>query len=92
MKNSNTAAAFLILATGFAPLGAMDLDFAGSSYKAAPVAVSAPAPVKTRSAAPKVKEWTVMVFINGKNNLERPGCTTLTRWRKSAPTPTSISW
>ncbi len=82
MKNSNTAAAFLILATGFAPLGAMDLDFAGSSYKAAPVAVSAPAPVKTRSAAPKVKEWTVMVFINGKNNLEMAGLYNVNKMEK----------
>ncbi|MDD2806379.1 MAG: clostripain-related cysteine peptidase [Elusimicrobiales bacterium] len=40
----------------------------------APAAVPAPEPVADRSAAPAArKEWTVMVFLNAKNDLERFG-------------------
>lgn len=84
MKTTLTTTALLVLATGFTPAArAMDLSFAGSSYKAAPPAVSAPAPVRTRAAAPRtVKEWTVMVFINGKNNLEMAGLYNVNKMEK----------
>jgi hypothetical protein len=50
---------------------ALELDFAGAGHKAAPApAAAAPAELPgTRTA----KEWTVMVFINGKNDLEMAG-------------------
>lgn len=76
MGNKNIGTLLLLASAMAMPAQAVNLDFAGSSYKTgkAPVPVSAPAakpavlPVK---AAPK--EWTVMVFINGKNNLEMAG-------------------
>ncbi|HNW44752.1 MAG TPA: clostripain-related cysteine peptidase [Elusimicrobiales bacterium] len=77
MKNILAAAAFLALAPGFSPAAsALDLNFYGKTYTANPAAVPAPSaekiwPFSNKPAAPK--EWTVMVFINGKNNLEMAG-------------------
>jgi hypothetical protein len=55
--------------------GAMKLDFAGDSYSADNPAVPAvaikAAPAARTKAAPK--KWTVMVFVNAKNNLELAG-------------------
>ncbi|MCM2267035.1 MAG: clostripain-related cysteine peptidase [Elusimicrobiales bacterium] len=56
----------------------LNIDFAGASYSAG--ALAAPAPALDLAAAPAVKaapaakkKWTVMVFVNGKNDLERAG-------------------
>ena len=64
----------LMLSLTLAPgASALDLDFAGSSFKAAPAAVPAPAAPRELRGTRAVKEWTVMVFINSKNNLEAAG-------------------
>ncbi|MCX5792835.1 MAG: clostripain-related cysteine peptidase [Elusimicrobia bacterium] len=83
MRKVFAAAALLAFIPGLAPFSrALEFNFAGVSYKSAPAAVSAPDMVNTKSAAPKVKEWTIMVFLNGKNNLELAGLYNVNKMEK----------
>lgn len=88
MKTMMTAAAFILAAVSACPAGEVKVNFEGmiSASLAAP-AVSAPAPEaapKDAKAAPK--EWTVMVFINGKNDLELAGLYNVNQMEKIGST------
>ena len=74
IKNTIAAATLLVLALGFAPAArALNWeDIPGNSFTPSSAAAPAPAPAQALPAR-KVKEWTVMVFINAKNNLELSG-------------------
>ena len=74
MKNTSAAATLLVLALGFAPAArALNWeDIPGNSFTPSSAAAPAPSPAQALP-APTVKEWTVMVFMNGKNSLELYG-------------------
>ncbi|MBI5745143.1 MAG: hypothetical protein HY952_11410 [Elusimicrobia bacterium] len=70
----------LLLAPALSGAGeALKIDFAGDTYTADSAAVPAPAVAKPapagkgRAATLPKKKWTVLVFVNGKNDLERAG-------------------
>ncbi|HBA61848.1 MAG TPA: hypothetical protein DCZ92_13760 [Elusimicrobia bacterium] len=75
------AAAFILISFSIIPSGfSLDFDRGAGGFKAALAAsdtprVSAPAPVSDRNnnKIQGVKEWTVLVYVNGKNDLERAG-------------------
>ncbi len=69
------SALILLAAPAILSAGPMKLDFAGNSYSGdnpvAPAVAVKAAAVTPAKAAPK--KWTVMVFVNAKNNLELAG-------------------
>ncbi len=83
MKKIIIAALFSLTAVTSAPAREADLDLGGRTSKAAP-AVSAPAPAAAPQAETKAapKKWTVMVFVNAKNNLELAGLYNINQMEK----------
>ena len=74
MKKIIIATIFTLAAAAAASAAEVRTDFGGrtASGLSAP-AVSAPAPAGAPKAAPAPKKWTVMIFVNAKNNLELAG-------------------
>jgi len=87
MKKANLSK--LLLASAFlaAPAAAQDFDSLPSvrELMAGTSAVSAPLPVRSQDAR-AAKEWTIMVFMNGKNNLSEYVIKDMNEMEKYGPT------
>lgn len=87
MKKILIAAIFTLTAASAAMAAEIKTDFGGQASKSlsAPV-VSAPALSDAAKAPAAPKEWTVMVFVNGKNDLELAGLYNVNQMEKIGST------
>lgn len=87
MKKIMMAAVLAVLAASAASAGEVDFEGQISQALATSHAALVPAPVNS-AVVPKAgpKEWTVMVFINGKNNLEVAGLYNVNQMEKIGST------
>lgn len=71
-KKSGLSALSVLCSVSLVSAAGFDLNSSGPDLKERLAAVAVPAPqAPVRTDARELKEWTIMVFINGKNNLER---------------------
>jgi hypothetical protein len=88
MKKTISALVLVLMAASAVSAEEMNINFNGQASKslAAPAASGPAAADAAKAAKPKPKEWTVMVFINGKNNLEMAGLYNVNQMEKIGST------